>query len=122
MRLIIVILFLVCAAARAQTAGTMDFVQGSATISAADGTRRAARAGGAIAVGESIETAADGEVHAILIDGGMLAVRSGTLVKIDAFRAVVDPLRKSEAIRRTLRGLIYGKKANYYLETNKRAM
>ena len=35
----------------------------------------------------------------------------------DAFRAIVDPLRKSESIRRMLRGLIYGRKANYYYET-----
>ena len=35
----------------------------------------------------------------------------------DTARAVIDPLRKSEAMRRVLRGLIYGKKANYYLET-----
>ena len=35
----------------------------------------------------------------------------------DAMRAVIDPLRKSEAIRRVLRGLIYGRKANYYLDT-----
>jgi hypothetical protein len=35
----------------------------------------------------------------------------------DAMRAVIDPLRKSETARRVLRGLIYGKKANYYLET-----
>ena len=34
----------------------------------------------------------------------------------DAARAVINPLRKSEAMRRVLRGLIYGKKANYYLE------
>lgn len=34
----------------------------------------------------------------------------------DAIRAVLDPLRKSESIRRILRGLIYGRKANYYLE------
>jgi Cupin-like domain len=34
----------------------------------------------------------------------------------DAARAVVDPIRKSETARRVLRGLIYGKKANYYLE------
>ncbi len=32
----------------------------------------------------------------------------------DAFRAVIDPLRKSESMRRLLRGLIYGRKANYY--------
>jgi hypothetical protein len=35
----------------------------------------------------------------------------------DAMRAIVDPLRKSETMRRTLRGLIYGRKANYYYET-----
>jgi Cupin-like domain len=35
----------------------------------------------------------------------------------DAARAIIDPLRKSESMRRVLRGLIYGKKANYYLET-----
>jgi D-lyxose ketol-isomerase len=34
----------------------------------------------------------------------------------DAMRAVIDPVRKSENARRVLRGLIYGKKANYYLE------
>ena len=32
----------------------------------------------------------------------------------DAMRLVLDPLRKSEKIRGFLRGLIYGKKANYY--------
>jgi len=32
----------------------------------------------------------------------------------DAMRLVLDPLRKSEKIRSLLRGLIYGKKANYY--------
>ncbi|MFT3986105.1 cupin-like domain-containing protein [Aestuariivirga sp.] len=32
----------------------------------------------------------------------------------DAMRMVLDPLRKSETMRRTLRGLIYGRNANYY--------
>jgi hypothetical protein len=32
----------------------------------------------------------------------------------DAARLIIDPLRKSEKIRSMLRGLIYGKKANYY--------
>ncbi len=35
----------------------------------------------------------------------------------DAARAVIDPLRKSETARRMLRAMIYGRKANYYLET-----
>jgi Cupin-like domain len=34
----------------------------------------------------------------------------------DASRLIMDPFRKSEAARKLLRGLIYGKKANYYLE------
>jgi hypothetical protein len=34
----------------------------------------------------------------------------------DAMRAILDPLRKSENIRRLLRGLIYGRSTNYYLE------
>ncbi len=32
----------------------------------------------------------------------------------DAARSVIDPLRKSEAARRLLRGIIYGRSANYY--------
>jgi Cupin-like domain len=34
----------------------------------------------------------------------------------DTMRLLIDPLRKSEAARKLLRGLIYGKTANYYLE------
>jgi hypothetical protein len=37
----------------------------------------------------------------------------------DAMRAMIDPLRKSESVRRLMRGMIYGKKANYYLENAK---
>ncbi|MCB1378274.1 MAG: cupin-like domain-containing protein [Alphaproteobacteria bacterium] len=34
----------------------------------------------------------------------------------DVMRAILDPLRKSERLRRVLRGLIYGRKANYYYD------
>jgi hypothetical protein len=37
----------------------------------------------------------------------------------DAMRAVIDPIRKSETARKILRGLIYGRRANYYYETKK---
>jgi hypothetical protein len=42
----------------------------------------------------------------------------------DAMRALIDPLRKSEGIRRFLRGMIYGRSANYYLrgQTKKAGM
>ncbi len=39
----------------------------------------------------------------------------------DLARAVIDPIRRSEKARRTLRGLIYGRKANYYYEAGKSA-
>lgn len=35
----------------------------------------------------------------------------------DMARAVIDPLRKSERMRIFIRGLIFGRKANYYLDT-----
>jgi hypothetical protein len=35
----------------------------------------------------------------------------------DVIRAILDPLRRSASARIFIRGLIYGKKANYYLET-----
>jgi ribosomal protein L16 Arg81 hydroxylase len=39
------------------------------------------------------------------------------VVAHDAMRLVIDPIRKSEGARKMLRGLIYGKKANYYYDT-----
>ncbi len=37
----------------------------------------------------------------------------------DVMQGLLMPLRKSEALRRVLRGLIYGKSANYYLQPKK---
>lgn len=38
----------------------------------------------------------------------------------DAARAMIDPLRRSERMRRILRGAIYGRGANYYLKDDQR--
>ncbi|MEO9168009.1 MAG: cupin-like domain-containing protein [Aestuariivirga sp.] len=40
----------------------------------------------------------------------------------DVMQAVLAPLRKSERLRVFLRGMIYGKDANYYLKTQKQGM
>ena len=46
---------------------------------------------------------------------GVSPVMDGAKVFLhDAARLAIDPLRKSEAMRRMLRGLIYGRSANYY--------
>jgi hypothetical protein len=37
----------------------------------------------------------------------------------DMVRAVLDPLRRSARLRRMLRAIIYGRNANYYLDTAK---
>ena len=49
--------------------------------------------------------------------GASPALDAAKVAAHDALRAVLDPLRKSERMRNLLRGLIYGKQANYYLRT-----
>jgi hypothetical protein len=51
--------------------------------------------------------AAAGARSGQLRDGAKLALHDGA-------RLVTEPLRRSEALRRGLRGLIYGSGANYY--------
>jgi hypothetical protein len=53
--------------------------------------------------------------------GAVPALDAAKVFAHDAMRLAIDPLRKSEALRRLLRGAIYGRKANYYLETGKKA-
>jgi hypothetical protein len=43
------------------------------------------------------------------------------VVAHDAVHLVLDPIRKSENARRVLRGLVYGKNANYYLDKPKQS-
>jgi hypothetical protein len=50
--------------------------------------------------------------------GASPALDAAKVVAHDLARAVLDPMRKSERARNMLRGLIYGRKANYYLKTN----
>ncbi len=46
--------------------------------------------------------------------GARPVVDGGKVLAHDLARAIIDPLRRSEGVRRILRGLIYGRKANYY--------
>jgi hypothetical protein len=68
-------------------AGTIDFATGPASVLAASGARTDATAGAVVREGDSIETAAGGEVHLKMEDGGYLAVRPATRVKITAYSA-----------------------------------
>jgi len=48
------------------------------------------------------------------LPGKIPALDTAKVLAHDAARAVVDPLRKSEGMRRLLRRVLFGKKANYY--------
>ena len=89
---------LLCAAhgVLAQGAGTIDFLQGQAGITAADGQRRAAALGGRINPGDMLDTGAASELHVVMADGGMLALRADSQVRIDAFRAENDARDESK--------------------------
>jgi hypothetical protein len=49
------------------------------------------------------------------------AMDAAKVVLHDVAFGILNPIRKSETMRRMLRGLIYGKKANYYLDKPKQA-
>jgi hypothetical protein len=71
----------------AQSAGTVDLSDGTVAVTSASGSRQAAFNGLGLNPGDTIETGADGELHAVLADGGFLAVRPDTVVKFAAFSA-----------------------------------
>ena len=117
------ILLLICTNAIAQTAGTIDLVEGSATIINASGTRRAAAPGGTLVAGETIETGASAELHATLIDGAYLALRPNTSLKIATYRGNGDAndgsvMELARGALRTVTGWIgRAKPQNYRIST-----
>ena len=71
----------------AQSAGTVDLSDGTVAVMSSGGSRQAAFKGLGLNPGDTIETGADGELHAVLADGGLIAVRPNTVVKFAAFSA-----------------------------------
>jgi hypothetical protein len=66
-------------------AGSADFVSGDVRLSDAAGSKSMA-VGTSVYAGQTIETGADSEAHVKLDDGGYLAVRPGSRIRIDAAR------------------------------------
>jgi hypothetical protein len=69
-------------AAKANRAGAVDFVDGSASVTDTAGSR-SLRKGTVVYAGQAIETGKDSEVHLIFDDGGYLAVRPSSRIQID---------------------------------------
>ena len=64
-------------------AGVANFVNGDATIADGDAQQQPLTSGTVVKQGQAIETAANGEVHIVFDDGGMLALRPSSRIQIE---------------------------------------
>jgi hypothetical protein len=71
-------------------AGTIELVEGGVSVTGADRRARTVRKGDMLFEGDAIATTADGELHANLTDGGVIAVRPNTQLRITRYQANGD--------------------------------
>lgn len=74
----------------AQVYGTVDAISGPVAIISPDGTQAAPAVGQKLLVGQTVQTQAAGELHAVTEDGGLLAVRPNTTFKMLQYQASQD--------------------------------
>ncbi len=74
----------VCAA---ELFGTVDAVSGEVTVTDVTGANKRVTSGLKIFSGQSIQTAADGEVHIVTVDSGLIALRPNSSFRIDRYQA-----------------------------------
>lgn len=88
-------------------AGAVDFVDGSANLTDANGNSRTLRKGTVVFAGQAIETGKDAEVHVVFDDGGYLAVRPFSTIRIDNVKMVggLDDTLSMTLIRGALRSI-----------------
>ena len=78
------------AAYPAELFGTVDAISGSANVIDQSGKSTAISVGQTISEGQTIESGADGEVHLVTEDGGIIAVRPNTVFRVDEYKAEGD--------------------------------
>lgn len=93
-------------AGAANRAGVVDFVDGSANLSDGSGSRTL-RKGTVITAGQTIETGKDSEAHVVFDDGGYLAVRPFSTIRIENVKMVggLDDTLSMTLIRGALRSI-----------------
>lgn len=84
-KLALLMLLLLTVSSAFAAAGKIQFVAGVAKIINDKKTERAAVKGAAVEQGDSIVTGTNGSVQVALADGGLLAVRPNTQMRIDAY-------------------------------------
>lgn len=71
-------------------AGTVQIADGQVRVRGSAGAERQPAVGGKLFEGDTIVTGADGELHAEMIDGGVIGVRPGTSMTLSKYRANGD--------------------------------
>jgi hypothetical protein len=71
-------------------AGKIELVNGSVSITAPDRSARAPKVGEMLYEGDAITTGANGELHAEMLDAGVIAVRPNTQMSITKYQAQGD--------------------------------
>ena len=74
----------------AQVFGTVDAVTGPVNVVSADGATVTPVVGQKLLVGQTVQTQAAGELHAVTEDGGLLALRPNTTFKMLRYQATQD--------------------------------
>ncbi|APV48576.1 hypothetical protein BWI17_02060 [Betaproteobacteria bacterium GR16-43] len=83
-------------------AGTVDLVEGAVTVQRADKSRYTPKVGDTLNEGDGITTGKDSEIHLKMVDGGLVAVRPDTKMRIAQYQAT------GEATDRSTLGLLEG--------------
>lgn len=87
---------------QAYAAGRIELVTGNVSVHSANGQLRIPQAGDRIVPGDSVVTGGDGEMHVHMDDSALLALRSNSHVKIDAY--VAEGGAADTAVLRLVRG------------------
>lgn len=86
----------------AWAAGTIDLVEGNVSVTSASGQLRIPHRGDRIVAGDAITTGRDGEMQVHMDDNALIAVRAGTSLRIEAYKA--EGGADDSAVLRLLRG------------------
>ena len=83
-------------------AGQIDLVDGNVSVTTVSGQTRAPAKGERIEAGDAISTGRGGEIHVRMDDNALIALRSNSFLKIEAYKA--DGNADDSAVFRLLRG------------------
>ena len=71
-------------------AGVVEFLDGKVSVIHANGSQEATVVGQKVMEGDTISTASDGEMHIDMTDGGVLAIKPNSSIKITQYQANGD--------------------------------